>query len=238
MDELVSPDGSHRDPNPLKLPRLSAKDIEALERVLGKPIADHKLEAVRLSRIIRDLAWLTIQPKRQDYRPQLREIARQGRTWLRTIEKFPAQPMLHDSNVEAMKTEVTRFCDLVDILRREHGKAFRTGPPRTRLLLQVFIRQLIGIAKRARVLPSTPSRIVLPERPPPPFFLFVKEALAMAWRLVRSSSLTQKQQQAASAIFSVGGDEALIKQIELVRGRIGDYRDSPHGLLEWPKAKD
>jgi hypothetical protein len=66
----------------------------------------------------------------------------------------------------------------------------------------------------------------------------VKAALTMVGRLVRSSSLTQKRQQAALSVFSVDGDEALIKQIELVRGRIGDYRDSPHGLVTWSKTKD
>jgi hypothetical protein len=128
MDELVLPDGTHRDSIPLKLPQLTAKDIEALESALGKPIADHGREAGRLSRTIRQLVWLTIQPKRPDYRPQLRAIARDGRTWLRTIEKFPAQPMLRGSNLEAMKTEVTRFCDLIDVLRHENDEAFQAGP--------------------------------------------------------------------------------------------------------------
>jgi hypothetical protein len=53
--------------------------------------------------------------------------------------------------------------------------------------------------------------------------------------MVLSSSLTKGQREAALSIFTVEGYEALVKQIELVRGRIGEYRDSPHGLLEWPQ---
>jgi hypothetical protein len=101
--------------------------------------------------------------------------------------------------------------------------------------LQVFIGELIGIAKQAKVLPSTPSRAIRPKRPPPPFFRFVDTALAVARKMVTSSPLTPDQRKSALSVFMVGGDEALVKQIEMVRGRISDYHDSPFGLIERPE---
>jgi hypothetical protein len=43
-------------------------------------------------------------------------------------------------------------------------------------------------------------------------------ALTIAQKLVLSSSLTEGQREAALSVFIVGGYEALVKQIELVRG--------------------
>jgi hypothetical protein len=210
---------------------LTDEDAEALEQALGKPI-DRKFLVQRVSQITREIVRLAIQPKPQDYRPELRRIAQQGRVWIRNVEECPAQSMLRASNFEQMKAEVARFCDQVDAIRRQHVSA-KTGPPRRRQLLQLFIGEMIGIAKRAKVLPSTPSRAISPKRPRPPFFVFVETALTTAQKIVLSSSLTEGQREAALSVFIVEGYEALVKQIELVRGRIGEYRDSPHGLLEW-----
>jgi hypothetical protein len=139
------------------------------------------------------------------------------------------------TNFEQVKLEVTRFCDQVDAIRRLSGTGIKAGAPRRRLLLQVFIGELIGIAKQAGVRPSTPGRAILPEKPPPPFYRFVKVALTIGKEIVRSSSLTESQKQAALSVFTVGGDEALVKQIETVRGRVSDYHPTPYGLVERPK---
>jgi hypothetical protein len=140
------------------------------------------------------------------------------------------------TNFKLLEIEVNRFCDQIDAIRRQHSRAVKAGPPRRRLLLQVFIGEMIGIAKLAKVLPSTPGRAILPTRPPPAFFRFVKKALAISRKIVRSSSLTEAEKEAALSVFSESGDEALVKQIELVRGRIGHSRDTPHGLSEWPES--
>lgn len=147
---------------------LTDADAEALEQALGKPI-DRKFLVRRVSQITREIVGLAIQPKPQDYRPELRRIAQQGRVWIRNVEECPAQSMLRASNFEQMKIEVTRFCDQVDAIRRQYGSA-TVGPPRRRLLLQLFIGEMIGIAKRSKVLPSTPSRAISPKRPPSTLF--------------------------------------------------------------------
>jgi hypothetical protein len=127
---------------------LTDADAEALEQALGKPI-DRKFLVRRVSQITREIVGLAIQPKPQDYRPELRRIAQQGRVWIRNVEECPAQSMLRASNFEQMKIEVTRFCDQVDAIRRQYGSA-TVGPPRRRLLLQLFIGEMIGIAKRSK----------------------------------------------------------------------------------------
>jgi hypothetical protein len=170
-------------------------------------------------------------------RPELQRLARQGRLWLRQVTTCHADSkLLINTNFKQLEVEVNLFCDQIDAIRREYGGAVKAGPPRRRLLLQVFIGEMIGIAKLVKVLPSTPGRAILPTRPPPAFFGFVKEALAISRKVVRTSSLTEAEKKSALSVFSVRGDEALVKQIELVRGRIGDYRDTPHGLSEWPKS--
>jgi hypothetical protein len=95
---------------------------------------------------------------------------------------------------------------------------------------------LIGIAKRAGVYPSAPGRAILPTSPPPAFYTFVETALMTGKAIVRSSSLTERQKEAALLVFTVNSAEALVKQIETVRGRIKDYHPGPYGLVEWPKT--
>jgi hypothetical protein len=58
--------------------------------------------------------------------------------------------------------------------------------------LEAFLDPLIGIAKRAKVLPGTPSRALLAaihSSPGPPFFGFVTKALDIAMDVIRSSPL-------------------------------------------------
>jgi hypothetical protein len=221
-----------------KIRPLTKAEVESLKQALGKPI-DGELLVRRLSRIIREVVYLAVQPKPPDHRPQLRRLARQGRLWLREIAESPTQTVLRaNTNFEQLKGEVTRFCDQVDAMRRQYGAGKKAGPPRRRLLLQVFIGELIGIAKLAGVRPSTPGRATLPEKPAPPFYRFVTAAVAIAEDVVLSSSLTDRQRKAAQSVFTVPGDEALVKQIEIVRGRVGDYVPSEHGhgLVERPKG--
>jgi hypothetical protein len=178
---------------------------------------------------------LGYQQKPPDHRRQLQRLARQGRLWLREIAENPLQAVLCGyTNFERLNDEVTQFCDQVDAIRRQYGVGVKTGPPRRRLLLQVFIGELIGIAKLAGVPPSTPGRAILPTTPPPPFYRFVTAALMIAEEIVVSSSLPERQREVAQSVFTVASDEALVKQIETVRGRVGDYvpSESGHGLVE------
>jgi hypothetical protein len=107
--------------------------------------------------------------------------------------------------------------------------------------LEALLDRLIGIAKRAKVLPSTPSRALLGPLDPgpvPPFYDFVSEALDIAMEVIRSSPLPHDQMDAALATLSKVTDPSLVKALERLRGRIGDYREGTIGLLEWGTAED
>jgi hypothetical protein len=126
---------------------------------------------------------------------------------------------------------VTEFCNQVDCIAKQVGVSIKPGHPQTPFLLVTFLQNMIGIAKTAKVIPSTPSRAPrkpTATRPPPAFFDFV-----MALRVIKSSPLPVDQKRAALAILRVQSNEALSKVLETLRGRTGDYHDGLHGLVEW-----
>jgi hypothetical protein len=135
---------------------------------------------------------------------------------------------------------VAQLCDRVDSVAEEVGRSIKPGHPRTPPPLEAFLQNMIGIAKRAKVLPSTPTRYLGSKRPPPAFFNFVAEALAIARNVIESSLLPGHQQQAALSNLRIHSKDALIKFVEGMRGRIGDYDESSHGLVEWntKRSKD
>jgi len=106
------------------------------------------------------------------------------------------------------------------------------GQTRTPPALTAFLDNMIGIAKRAKILPSTPQRYMETRRFPPAFFVFVEQALAVAEDVIDSSPIPDCQKHAALANFNYSSRDALIRIVETLRGQIGNYRESPHGLIE------
>jgi hypothetical protein len=132
------------------------------------------------------------------------------------------------------------LCALAASVARELEHAVRPGPPRTNRALEALLERLIGIAKRAKVLPSTPNQALLgPGESPagPPFFDFVSAALDIAMDVIRSSPLPKDQVNAALRALSKVTDQSLVKVLERLRGRIGDYRAGTIGLVEWDVAE-
>ncbi len=216
---------------------LGRRNVEQLGKSLGKDGRD--VLAQRVARIVRDVVHLAVQPTLPDHRAKLQRIARQGRLWLREISEDPVRPLVRaNTDFEQLKAGVTRFCDQLDAIRRWSAAGRRPGAPRQQLLLQVVIGELIGIAKLAGIRPSSPGRAILPTKPPPRFYNFVTAVLAIGEEIVLTSSLTGSERQAARSVFTVRSEEALIKQIETVRGRVSDYVPSElgHGLVE--QARD
>jgi hypothetical protein len=118
-----------------------------------------------------------------------------------------------------------KLCQLAESLAQQLDQAVGPGHPRTNVALEAFLDPLIGIAKRAKVLPSTPSRALLgpSDSPPgPPFFSFVTAALDIAMDVIRSSPLPRDQMDAALAALSDVTDQSLVKALERLRGRVGD----------------
>jgi hypothetical protein len=211
---------------------LSEAELQKLEGALGSPVERQYL-AYWVSQATRDVARLSVLPTPQQLNIDLRRMARDGRRWLRETSEYsaifsPAQRAALERLVEAG----TPFFDGIDALVALAAASTKAGRPRTHFALQAFLDRIIGIAKKAKVLPSTPMRAIPTKKPPPPFFQFVLEALAVARDVIRSSPLPPHQRAAALSILQIKSKEALIKILEELRGRVGDYEVTAHGLIE------
>jgi len=123
------------------------------------------------------------------------------------------------------------FFDGIDVLAAEAAASSKARRSRTPFGLRAFLDRMIGVAKEAKVLPSTPMRAIPTKKLPPLFFQFVLEALAMSRDVIRSSPLLPHQKAAAFSILQIKSNEALIKILEELRGRVGDYEVTPHAVL-------
>jgi hypothetical protein len=225
---------------------LTDDEIAWLEKALGQPIERSYL-VHWVSRAIQDFIGLMTLPSPRERRDDLKAMAEQGRKWIEIVEHSRTTPLLPPAllaaelDLEHLISSARTFCDLVESLTRQLDQAVGPGPPRTNLALDAFLDRLIGIAKRARVRPSTPNRAFLDPRDPrpvPPFYDFVSEALEIAMEVIRSSPLPHGQMDAALAMLAGVTDQSLVKALEGLRGRIGNYREGTIGLVEWDIAED
>ena len=223
-------------PSGIDIRPLTGKEIEQLERALVKPI-DRSFLVFWVLQSIRDVVKLSTQPTLRDYRDDFLRIARDGRQWLQQSEECPGQSLLRQSTeLDQLTIMVSRFCDSVETVAKRLDTAIKPGHPRIPIVLEGFLDRMIGIAKKARVLPSTPSRAPRSQtapRLPPAFFNFTIKALAIARSVIKSSPLPEDQKNAALASLRVQSNEALSKNLERLRGRISNYREGEHGLIEW-----
>jgi len=212
---------------------LTDHEVEALKKALGKPV-DRDFLTSRITRTISDVVRLSTQPTPRKYRDHLLALALEGRQWLQQIEVCSSTISLRPyGDLAELTTVVTEFCDRVHAGAEQVDASIKAGHPQTSVLFEVFVKNMIGIAKRAHVLPSMPSRTIAPKQPPPAFFRFLMETLAIARDVIGTSTLPAGQKRAALSIFRVQSKQALIKFVEKKRGRIQGYRDGPHGLVEW-----
>jgi hypothetical protein len=223
---------------------LTDDEIARLEEALGQPIERTYL-VHWVSRAIKDYIGLMTLPSPRERRDDLKAMAEQGRKWIETVEQSRSTPLLPavlpaGLDLEHLISSVHTFCEVVGSLAGQLDQAVGPGHPRTNVALDAFLDRLIGIAKRAKVRPSTPSRAFLDPRDPgpvPPFYDFVAEALEIAMQVIRSSSLPRDQMDAALAMLTVP-DPSLVKTLERLRGKVGDYREGTIGLVEWNIAED
>jgi hypothetical protein len=225
------------EPSAIELRRLTEEEIEQLETTLGKPV-DRKFLVYWFLQAARDVVRISVAPAVQEYRDNLLQIAAEGHQWCAKIEGSSTRELLsQNTQLNSLLATVANYCADVEVLAARVDEAIKPGP-RTPLALEVFIDKMIGIAKVASVLPSTPSRDEHTSgRPPPAFFGFTKFSLDLARDLIRSSPLSEDQRKAASRSLYVHSDAALGKLLERLRGKIGNYRKTPHGLSEWPEPE-
>jgi len=211
-------------------------EIEELERALGKSV-DRDYLVLWISRAIDDVVKLSTQPTPRKARDELSKIAGEGRAWLQRINKFSAAFLLRQhTDLDGLTSTLAQFCDSVDTVIERLEPLVKAGHPRIPFALGGFLNNMIGIAKKAKVPPSTPGRA--PRKPTAragrtAFLDFVQTALAVSRDVIESSPLADKQKRAALSSLRVQSKESLIKILETLRGRIGDYRDSARGLVEW-----
>jgi hypothetical protein len=220
---------------------LTEDEIARLENALGEPIERSYLVHWVSQAIQAFLLFMTV-PLPRERRDDLKAMAEQGRKWIETVEQSRSARLLPPLvDVEHLMSLARTFCHVAESLARQLDQAVGPGHPRTTVALEAFLDRLIGIAKRAKVLPSTPSRALLDliDSPAgPPFFSFVNEALDIAMGVIRSSPLPHNQIDAALAMLARVTDQSLVKALEGLRGRIGNYREGTIGLVEWDIAED
>ena len=219
---------------------LTEHEIERLEKAIGRSLdRDHLVYWV--SEAIRDVVRLSDMPSPRKYRDALLQIADDGRRWLRRVDKFPGAKFLPKQIELAKVTSVVAgFCDSAGSFAEQLGTSIKRGHPRTPFALEAFLNHMIGIAKRANVLPSIPGRAVRSKtapRLPPAFFRFVLEALAIARDVIKNSPLPESKKRAAAFILRIQSDDALSKVMVGLRGQIGTYGAGTHGLVEWDTDK-
>jgi hypothetical protein len=211
---------------------LQESEVKELERALGKPI--ERVYLVHwVSRAIDDCVRLSTQPTPREARHELLKIAGQGREWINQIRGFSGSFLLGDLG-ELIST-VTRYCERADSAAERLKPSIKAGRPRIPFPLEGFLQNIIGIAKRAKVLPSAPGRAArktVDRSVRPPFLDFVQTALLVARDVIKSSPLSDGDKKAALAILHLQSEDALIKILEDLRGRIGNYRETPRGLVE------
>lgn len=226
---VISARGAHES---LEIRPLTEAEIERLEQALGKPI-DRQYLTYWVSTAISDVVRLSTLLTAREFRTDFMRMAREGRQWIREVSAYPNVFVLRvqeerDHLIEAADA----FCNSLDILVARAARSIRAGQPRTHFAYYAFLEYMIGIAKRARVLPSTPQRAIPPQKPAPAFFQFVRHALTISREVIETSPVPDDRKSAALMILKSKRESALIKAIENLRGRIGDYREGTIGLVE------
>ena len=219
---------------------LKEEEIERLEDALdGK--GDHDRLVFWVSQSIDNHVKLsTNRPQAaRACRDDLMKLARQGRRWIHQIDNCRGIALLlQRAEVAELREKVAHFCDQAETAADAVGRSIKPGPRQRLVPLQTFVQNMIGIAKRAGVHPSTPNRAKGNLTWGTTFLEFVTEALSIATDVIKTSSLAAEDKKAALAKLRYASDKALVKIIERTRGRVRNYKLGRHGLVEWENPSE
>jgi hypothetical protein len=236
MPQAAQKSSKAKQSSQLSIRPLTADDIEPLEEALGE-LVDRKYLVHWVSEAIRDVVRMPLLPTARETRNGLLHVIREGHRWTHSIDNCPGVLLfVRKDELDELKAAISRFSGQLEHAARLFAQKVQPGHPRTPFALEAFLDRMIGIAKKARVLPRVPARALRSQtapRLPPAFFNFVTEALTIARDVIRSSSLPDDRKEAALAVLRVQSNQALSKLLVRLRGRIGKYRESKHGLVEW-----
>jgi hypothetical protein len=214
---------------------LTEEEIEQLEDALGQPI-DRKYLVHWVSEAIRDVVRMPILPTARETRNGLLHVIREGHRWIHSIDNCPGVLLfVRKDELDELKANIKRFAGELEAAAKRFAQKVKAGHPQTPFALEAFLNKMIGIAKKAKVPPSTPGhglRSHTTPQPEPDFFNFVCEAFEIAREVIRSSQLSLERREAALAVLRIKSNAALIKVLVRLRGKIGDYREGEHGLVE------
>jgi hypothetical protein len=215
---------------------LTEVEIGRLEKSLGKPV-DRAYLVMWVSQAISDAVMLSQLPTARECRDGLLRLSREGERWLEHIKEYQgASVVLGSIQLDEICEKVLQCCGRFKSAAQHLTRGVKPGHPTSPPALMAFLDKMIGIAKRANVLPSTPTRSLRSQtapRPQPAFFRFAAQALEVAREVIKSSPLPEPARKAALSSLRIQSREALSKILEQARGKIGTYRETPHGLVEW-----
>lgn len=227
---------------------LTREELDRLEGALEKRLHRKHL-AHWVSTSISNAVKLSSLPSPGQARDRLKKLAREGRVWVDQVEAEPIKSLLeqkilqqhkgwpdalleHKKKIEELKAKIAEVCAHADSTSVAVGRLNKRGGQRsTPPALLAFLDNMIAIAKHNKIRPSTPQRDMHSKKPPA-FFLFVEKALATAKDVIESSPIPNQQKRRAPQSLRYASRDALIRILERKRGRIGDYHDSPYGLIE------
>ena len=112
---------------------LKAEEIDRLAAALGKPI-DRNYLAFWVSQSIANAVTFSTLPSARTCRDELMQVTREGRQWLRRIEKCPGQTLLEAGiKIDEVKASVARFCVHAEAVAKEVGGLIKPGQRPTSL---------------------------------------------------------------------------------------------------------
>src|SRR5262249_41566524 len=133
---------------------LTDEEIERLQHRLGRPVdRDYLIHWV--SQAIKDVVRLwgdPAQPTLRERRDSLVKIAKEGRRWIETVDTSPGLSAL-GPELDNVKRALARLCHRAEFLAKEIR--VKRGNPPSSVAALTFIDRMLGIAKAAKVYPSS-----------------------------------------------------------------------------------
>jgi hypothetical protein len=167
-------------------------------------------------------------------RDSLLKVERDGRKWLKKIDESRASSLLTMRvALREFRIVTAAFCDRVNALAQEINTVVGPGRARTPTALEAFVAHMIGIAKKAGVPPSTPSRRSDRKAESTVFFKFLLSAVRTARQVIKTSKLPEDLKAEALSRLQYTTRDALVEVVVKTRGQIKNYKKTPYGLVEW-----
>jgi hypothetical protein len=174
---------------------LTETEIDMLANALGRP-AERETLAYWVGQAINGVARFSTLPSPRQVRMDLIRMARDGRQWLRHADSCTDLFSVRmRREFEALAQASDAFFQSVDVMASDLAVSAKAGRPRTHFAFVGFLEKMIGIAKRAKVRPSTPMRALSTKKPAPAFFQFVVAALSVANDVIASSPLPRARRE-------------------------------------------